>query len=153
MKTGDSVYRCRFLFKGNFSVVVDSSLLLSLLLNIDSSCSQLSALLQSRQPPAAQKEGCSIRFHRLPHPKKLKLRTSGMTNDYTISGKKKLSVYLTWLPPAVSLWPSSWLSCPECWPVELWPLTASPTRLQMVRQTDRVNLFCEDKHDAFQFKS
>lgn len=38
-------------------------------------------------------------------------------------------VGLTWLPPAVSLWPSSWPSCPGCWPVEPWPLTASPAHL------------------------
>lgn len=38
-------YQSRFLLKGDFSIVVYSSLLLSLLANVNSCCSQLSALL------------------------------------------------------------------------------------------------------------
>lgn len=44
---------------------------------------------------------------------------------------------LTWLPPAVFLGPSFWLFCPECWPDELWLLTASPAHLQTEKQTHR----------------
>lgn len=58
----DGRYRCRLLFKGDFSVVVDASLLLSLLLNSDSCRSQLPALLQSCQPPTTEKRRTLISF-------------------------------------------------------------------------------------------
>lgn len=55
MKRGNSWYRSGFLLEGDFSIVVDSSLLLPLLLNVDPGRSQLSALLQSGQTPATRK--------------------------------------------------------------------------------------------------
>lgn len=60
MRSTGCAYRCRLLFEGDFSVIVYSSLLLPLLLNIDPRCSQLSALLQSRQPSTAQSKGHSV---------------------------------------------------------------------------------------------
>lgn len=56
-QTAEGGYRGGFLLKGDFSVVVDSSLLLPLLVDVDSCCSQLSALLQGSQPSAAQSDG------------------------------------------------------------------------------------------------
>lgn len=136
-------YRCRFLFKGDFSVVVHSSLFLPLLLNIDSCCSQLPALLQSSQTPETASEehsGVSSSLFCTPEQSPgMKYSRKKAWVKKQPRNKKVVCAYLTWLPPAVSLWPSSWLSYPGCWPVEPWPLTASPTHLQTVRQTNTHN--------------
>lgn len=60
MKSTGCAYWCRLLFEGDFSIVVYSSLLLPLFLNVDPRCSQLSALLQGRQPSTAQSKGHSV---------------------------------------------------------------------------------------------
>lgn len=104
-------YRGRFLLKGDLSIVIHPPLLLPLLLNVDSCCSQLPALLQSGQPS------------------KTKSPEMSLVLEQTSVGLTASAERLTWPPPAASLGPFSWLSCPECWPDELGPLTASPAHL------------------------